>query len=165
MIKFEVNADSYPIDYTKIKDNEIEITHFIISPGVFGLFHNLKVYSNFIVGSIGYELNKGTIFSPFYKPEPINQNTYLPAGSSTVDCYQDTYIKPNNRAYECVPDYDIRFDKPCTVDGMYMDYNRGGLVSCQNCHSSCTNSCHGGDEKHCTCLMDNINQHLSQHIK
>ena len=157
MIKFEVNADSYPIDYTQINNYDIEITHFIISQNVFGLFHNLKVYSNFIVGSIGYELNKGTIFSPFYKPEPINQKTYLPAGSSTADCYQDTYIEPYNRAYECVPDYDIRFDKPCTVDGMYMDYNRGGLVSCQNCHSSCTNSCHGGDEKHCTCLIDNSN--------
>lgn len=160
IMKFEIDADSYPINYNIITGQTVSIQYFSISENVYALFYGVKLFTNFIVGNIGYELSKATIPSPFSRPTLFKGIIYFPKGTTNANCYDSQMTTLTSQTYECVPDYDNRLEEVnhCPDINQFLIANVGGGFG--QCSGKCRNSCYQSGDKQCTCLMKNSNSQM-----
>ena len=162
MINFEIDGNS--LDILNINKN-LYFDEFKINNGLFSLIFNLKYYHDYIIGTYGYETNRGNLIAPFSIPNPIY--SYFVPASSPSNCFNTKDIEnPNN--YGCGGDKDNIFDLFATTFNQYTKINKTNvhLYGCEfkndyaNSESQCLNACTGTKKNSCTCTNKNYNSQM-----
>ena len=154
MMKFEIEKESFPLNYDAITGYSFNINSFTISKTVYGLFYNVLIYTDFVIGALGFELNTAYPNSPFTRPSLLQ--TFFPVGSTPSECFSSSYIT-NPAQYTCVLDHDERFEGRISTANHYLQYNddeAGISFACTGCRSTCF------EKGKCTCMMDNTNSQM-----
>ena len=164
LMKFQINTNSYPIDKTKIVKN-IPINKFTITRNYFGLFAYLKLYTSYIIGALGYELNT----SPT-SPQLFQKNaTLFSVGTSLTNCLSKGALADDNITFSCVIDEDERFSNIITTNPFAYLYLDNGVAKTEGCSTTCRDRCYlkesilltnDNPSKHCSCRNINNNSQM-----
>ena len=106
MMKFELAITPYEVNITNVK-KDMSLHSFSIKKDYFGLFADLKFYSQYIIGQyandIDKQLHEPIVLTPFYYPVPVE--SYFAPGRNNKACFQTSYLTGANiNDFECVPD-------------------------------------------------------------
>ena len=153
MMKFEINNESFEVNLDNL-ENDLEFSKFIMKRYLFGLFRELKFYSEYIIGTIPYEKNKYTLTTPFYIPTPIV--SYFPPSPTDKGCFETSYVKDSTlNDFECVGDSSDSYDTPSCS---FSEENKGSAGRCFNmCMGESTEGTNWG---YCSCTAYNYNSQM-----